>query len=87
MELNNRISAVITGGAGGLGAATARRLAGHGVRVAIFDLDGDRGEALAQEIGGIFCKVNVTSEDDVTAGFARARAAHGQERVPTRRIG
>jgi NAD(P)-dependent dehydrogenase (short-subunit alcohol dehydrogenase family) len=81
MELNERISAVITGGAGGLGAASARRLAGHGVKVALFDLDADRGEELAREIGGIFCKVNVTSDEEVTAGFARARAAHGQERI------
>jgi len=81
MKLDARTSAVITGGAGGLGAATARRLASHGVKVAIFDLDADRGEALAREIGGVFCRVNVTSDEDVTAGFARARDAHGQERI------
>jgi NAD(P)-dependent dehydrogenase (short-subunit alcohol dehydrogenase family) len=41
----------------------------------------DRGEEIAAEIGGVFCQVDVTSDDSVDAGFARARAAHGQERV------
>lgn len=40
-----------------------------------------KGEAVAADIGGIFCEVNVTSEESVDAGFAKARAAHGQERV------
>lgn len=81
MELNSSVSAVITGGASGLGAATARRFAAKGVRCALFDLNVELGEALAKEIGGVFCKVNVTSEADVDAGFAKARAAIGQERV------
>jgi NAD(P)-dependent dehydrogenase (short-subunit alcohol dehydrogenase family) len=81
MQLDSSIAAVVTGGASGLGAATARRLAGHGVKVALFDLNPELGEALAREIGGVFCRVDVTSEDQVDAAFARARAAHGQERV------
>jgi len=81
MELNASISAVITGGASGLGAATARRLASRGVKVALFDVDATRGEALAAELGGVFCAVDVTNEDQVDAGFAKARAAHGQERI------
>jgi NAD(P)-dependent dehydrogenase (short-subunit alcohol dehydrogenase family) len=81
MKLSSSISAVITGGASGLGAATARRLAAHGVRVALFDLNEAAGEALAAELGGVFCKVDVTSEEQVDAGFAKARAAVGQERV------
>ena len=81
MDLNSEISAVVTGGASGLGAATARALAARGVKVALFDLQADKGEAVASEIGGVFCEVNVTSDDSVDAGFARARAAHGQERV------
>ena len=81
MKLSSRISAVITGGASGLGAATARRLAAHGVRVALFDLNEASGEALAAELGGVFCKVDVTSDEQVDAGFAKARAAVGQERV------
>jgi len=75
------ISAVITGGASGLGAATARRLAADGVRVAIFDLNEELGEALARELGGVFCKVNVASGEEVDAAFAKARAAIGQERI------
>jgi len=81
MQLDNTISAVITGGASGLGAATARRLAAHGVKVAVFDLNAEIGEALAKEIGGVFCQVNVTSSEEVDAAFAKARAAHGQERI------
>ena len=81
MELNNSVAAVVTGGASGLGEATARALAAKGVRVAIFDLQEEKGAAVAQEIGGIFCKVDVTSDESVDAGFEKARAAHGQERV------
>jgi NAD(P)-dependent dehydrogenase (short-subunit alcohol dehydrogenase family) len=81
MKLSSRISAVISGGASGLGAATARRLAARGVRIALFDLNEAAGEALAAEVGGVFCKVDVTSEEQVDAGFARARAVIGQERV------
>lgn len=80
MDLANS-AAVVTGGASGLGAATARALAAKGVKVAIFDLQADKGEALAEEIGGVFCNVDVTSDDSVDAGFAAARAAHGQERI------
>ncbi len=81
MILDSSISAVVTGGASGLGAATARMLAAHGVKVAIFDLNEEVGAAFAKEIGGVFCKVNVASTEDVDAGFAKARAANGQERV------
>ncbi len=81
MILDNTVSAVITGGASGLGAATARALAAKGVKVAIFDLQTEKGEAMAAEIGGVFCEVNVTSDESVVAGFEKARAAHGQERV------
>jgi NAD(P)-dependent dehydrogenase (short-subunit alcohol dehydrogenase family) len=81
MELNSSVAAVITGGASGLGEATARRLAAKGVKVAIFDMNEQKGEAVASEIGGVFCKCNVTSEEEVDAAFAKARAAHGQERI------
>jgi NAD(P)-dependent dehydrogenase (short-subunit alcohol dehydrogenase family) len=81
MDLNNSISAVVTGGASGLGEATARALASHGVKVAIFDMNAAKGEAVAKDIGGVYCNVNVTSEDSVVAGFKQARAAHGQERI------
>ncbi|OHT18245.1 SDR family NAD(P)-dependent oxidoreductase [Edaphosphingomonas haloaromaticamans] len=74
-------AAIVTGGASGLGEATARALATAGARVAIFDLNVEKGEAVALEIGGIFCAVDVTDEASLDAGFARAREAHGQERI------
>jgi NAD(P)-dependent dehydrogenase (short-subunit alcohol dehydrogenase family) len=81
MELNSNISAVITGAASGLGEATARLLAKHGVKVAIFDMQKEKGEKVAADIGGVFCEVNVTSDESVEAGFKKARAANGQERI------
>ena len=81
MKLDSSISAIITGGASGLGAATARRLAKEGVKIGIFDLQEDKGEALAKELGGVFAKVNVTDEASVDAGFEKVRAAIGQERI------
>jgi len=81
MKLDSSISAVITGGASGLGEATARLLASHGVKVAIFDMNEAKGEAVATALGGVFCKVNVTSDAEVDAAFAKARAAIGQERI------
>ena len=81
MELNASVAAVITGGASGLGAATARALAQQGVKVALFDLQADKGKELAAEIGGTFCEVNVTNDESVAEGFKKARAAHGQERI------
>jgi NAD(P)-dependent dehydrogenase (short-subunit alcohol dehydrogenase family) len=81
MQLSPSIAAVVTGGASGLGAATARRLAGRGVRVALFDVQQELGDQVAAEIGGVFCKVDVTSDSDVDAAFAASRAAIGQERI------
>src|ERR687898_1872659 len=75
------ISTVVTGAASGLGEATARELARRGARVAVFDRDADKGERVASEIGGVFCEVDVTSDEKVAAAFAKAREAHGQERV------
>ncbi len=77
----NGIAAVVTGGASGLGEATARALAAKGAKVAIFDRNQEQGEKVAAEIGGIFCEVDVTNDETVAAGFEKARAAHGQERV------
>lgn len=81
MRIDPSISAVVTGGASGLGAATARALAAHGVRVALFDLNEAKGEPLAKELDGIFAKVDVTDEASVDEGLARARGANGQERI------
>jgi NAD(P)-dependent dehydrogenase (short-subunit alcohol dehydrogenase family) len=81
VKLDASVAAVVTGGASGLGAATARALAARGVKVALFDLNAASGEAVARELGGTFCAVDVTSDAQVDAAFAQARAAHGQERV------
>lgn len=81
MKLGADISAVVTGGASGLGAATASRLAGLGVKVALFDMDQDKGPALASEIGGSFHMVDVTDEGQVDAALVVARDLQGQERI------
>ena len=73
--------AVITGGASGLGEATARELASRGVKVGIFDMNTERGQIVADEIGGVFTKVDVSDNDSVDQGFDFVRAALGQERV------
>lgn len=75
------MAAIVTGAASGLGEATARMLHAAGAKVALFDLDATKGAAVAAEIGGLLCQVDVTSEQSVDEGFAKARAAHGQERL------
>jgi len=75
------VAAVVTGAASGLGEATARELARRGAKVAVFDRDATRGEAVAADIGGVFCEADVTSDEKVAAAFEKARAAHGQERI------
>ena len=75
MKLDSSITAVITGSASGLGAATARALAAHGVKVAIFDFNAEKGEALASELGGVFCKVDVTSDAEVDASIGTISGA------------
>jgi NAD(P)-dependent dehydrogenase (short-subunit alcohol dehydrogenase family) len=81
MRLDQSVAAVVTGGASGLGEATVRALAARGAKVAVFDVSEEQGQAVAQEVGGVFCRADVTSDDGVRAAFAKARAAHGQERV------
>jgi NAD(P)-dependent dehydrogenase (short-subunit alcohol dehydrogenase family) len=81
MEINASLAAVVTGGSSGLGRASAKALAAAGVKVAIFDIDEVQGRAVADEIGALFCNVDIMSEDSVLAGFDQARAANGQERV------
>lgn len=81
MKLDSSISAVVTGGASGLGRASAYALASQGVKVAVFDLNEDWGNTVAEETGGSFHKVNIMDEASVEEGFAAARAANGQERI------
>ena len=74
-------AAIITGGASGLGGATATRLARAGAKVTIFDLNEDLGKKLAAEIGGHFVKVNVTDEAAVDAALVEAEGLHGKARI------
>ncbi len=80
MELQGQ-AAIVTGGASGLGGATAEMLAKAGVKVAIFDMNADTGEAKAKEIGARFFKVNVTDEAEVEAAIAEAEGVHGKARI------
>jgi len=75
------IAAIVTGGASGLGAATAEMLAAQGAKVTLFDMNEEAGNAHAAKIGGHFIKVDVTSEEDVNAAVAAAEAKHGVARV------
>ena len=81
MKIDKTVSAIVTGGASGLGEATARALAAKGAQVAIFDMNAERAAEVASEIGGVACTVDVSDEASVDAGFAKAREANGQERV------
>ena len=72
MDINGA-SAIVTGGASGIGAATARLLAAKGAKVVIADLQADKGEALATEIGGAFCKVDVTKTEDIINAIEMAK--------------
>ncbi len=81
MILNSSISAVVTGGTSGLGAAVARMLVGHGVRVAVIGRNQDKGEAAANQIGALFCRADVGNDEEIARALTRARQAHGQERI------
>lgn len=74
-------SAIVTGGASGLGAATARALAQAGFRVALFDLNDKMGPALAKELGGLFCHVDVSDPASVTAGMDQVANVLGAPRI------
>ena len=74
MDLNNA-SAIVTGGASGIGAAVARQLSEKGATVVVADLNAEKGEALAKEIGGMFVSVDVTKTDQVQAAVDAAREA------------
>jgi NAD(P)-dependent dehydrogenase (short-subunit alcohol dehydrogenase family) len=80
MDING-VAAIVTGGASGLGGASAARLAKAGAQVAIFDLNAEMGEAHAKAIGGHFFKVNVTDEAAVEDAIAAAEGANGKARI------
>jgi len=71
MELSGT-SAIVTGGASGLGEATARLLSERGVRVVVADLQEEKGTALAKEIGGLFAQTDVTNTEEVIAAVEAA---------------
>jgi 3(or 17)beta-hydroxysteroid dehydrogenase len=68
---------LVTGGSGGIGAATARALHREGARVVIADVVAAAGEKLAADLGCVFCKLDVTSEDDWKRAVAQTVASHG----------
>ncbi|MEZ5927591.1 MAG: 3-hydroxyacyl-CoA dehydrogenase [Parvularculaceae bacterium] len=74
-------TAIITGGASGLGAATAEALHNEGVKVALWDLNAEKGEVLAKKLGGVFCSVNVADEESVKAALARTITEVGAPRI------
>lgn len=74
-------AAVVTGGASGLGGATARMLSGLGAKVTIFDLNEEAGRQTARDIGGLFVSVNVADDPAVSDAIAAAEAEHGPARI------
>ena len=74
-------AAIVTGGASGLGAATARILSNNGAKVCILDLDEERGESIAKELNGYFVSCDVTNEKSVQDGLASAKEVHGSSRI------
>ena len=74
MDISGKVF-IVTGGASGLGEGTARMLAGNGGTVVIADLQVERGQAIAQELGGVFVKCDVSQETDGQAVVAAATTA------------
>jgi NAD(P)-dependent dehydrogenase (short-subunit alcohol dehydrogenase family) len=74
-------AALVTGGASGLGAQTARELARRGAKVAVLDRNGDGARAVAAEFGGIGVACDITSTESIVAALAAARTAHGPARL------
>ncbi|MDP3821249.1 MAG: SDR family NAD(P)-dependent oxidoreductase [Burkholderiales bacterium] len=74
-------AAIVTGGASGLGAQTARELAKRGAKVAVFDRNAEGAKAVAAEVGGIGVGCDITSSESVLAALQVAREAHGAARI------
>lgn len=82
MDINGKV-AIVTGGASGLGEATVRRYVGLGAKVAIFDMNDDRGNAIAKELGDsvMYRNVNVVDENVVASALADVVAAFGDVHI------
>jgi len=80
MNINGQ-AAIVTGGASGLGAQTARELARRGAKVAVFDRNGAGAAAVAAEVGGVGCECDIASADSVLAALQKAREAHGPAHI------
>jgi NAD(P)-dependent dehydrogenase (short-subunit alcohol dehydrogenase family) len=72
MDLNG-ISAIVTGGASGLGEATVRNLATRGAKVVVVDMNPEKGEAVAKEVGGVFAQADVTNVEQIIAAVEAAK--------------
>ena len=81
MRIDSSISAVVTGGASGLGLASVKALRAAGAKVTIFDMNPETGAKAAEQTGSTFARVDVLDEASLDAGFETARAANGQERI------
>lgn len=80
MNVNGQ-TAVVTGGASGLGEATARMLAAKGAKVAVLDLNEESGKKVAEDIGGVFASCNVADETSMKEALVAAKDAHGPARL------
>ncbi|HXE47553.1 MAG TPA: SDR family NAD(P)-dependent oxidoreductase [Ramlibacter sp.] len=80
MKINGQ-AALVTGGASGLGEATARELARLGAKVAVLDVNQAQAEKVAAEIGGVACQCDITVPESVAAALAKATGAHGPARI------
>src|SRR5688572_8763970 len=81
MENLNNIAVIVTGGASGMGAQTARFLANKGAKVAIFDLNVDKAKKLAAEINGIAVECNVADSNSAEQAVTFAKEVHGPARI------
>jgi NAD(P)-dependent dehydrogenase (short-subunit alcohol dehydrogenase family) len=79
MKIEGQV-ALVTGGASGLGAETARELARRGAKVTVLDRNGDGAKAVAAEFGGLGIACDITSTESIVAALDASRAAHGPAR-------